>query len=177
MVFPYLDIGAGTGFFLRDFIENLELKPAHYTGIEPSPVHYKNLKENFRELSMDQNLIEDIFTPQTHLKREYDLIILSHSLYWFIPDPEHYLLNMVNHLKNGGVAVMYLQTPFTASNILNLLFNDILPAPGVPNHRLTSWKIMDILEKNGIRYQVKNLPGTLNLIFYLRKRRLWFLMP
>ena len=73
---------------------------------------------------------------------------------------EPYILNAIKHLKTDGLVVMYLQTPFTVSHILNLLFDNQLPINRAPDHRINSRTIIDILDGNNISYDVSNLPGT-----------------
>lgn len=109
---------------------------------------------------MDIDVYNEIFTPKTTFKRKFNLIIMSHCLYWFIPDPEPYILNALRFLSKNGRAVVYLQTPLTVSHILNLLFDKKLPKNRAPNHEVTSWAVMDILDKNNINYNISNLPGT-----------------
>lgn len=167
--FSVLDIGAGTGFFARDFLKTCKSNASSYTAIEPSEEHIKSLNENFNDIPVEIMVLNEIFTPKTVLEHEFDLIIMSHSLYWFLPDPEPYILNALEFLKDEGVAVMYLQTPYSASHFLNLLFNHKLPVNRVPNHRINSWTIMDILDRNHIHYEISNLPGTLNANQLFRK--------
>jgi SAM-dependent methyltransferase len=158
--FSILDIGAGTGFFVRDFLGRCTIEASHYTAVEPSIDHVNKLKKNLDGISLELEVHNTIFTPETVLDRNFDLIIMSHSLYWFVPNPEPYLLNALNFLKEDGRAVMYLQTPYTASHILNLLFDKKLPKNRVPSHEINSWTIMDLLDKNDIKYKISNLPGT-----------------
>lgn len=160
--FSVLDIGAGTGFFARDFFEGFKTRASSYTAIEPSPEHVQKLKQNFQGIPLELNIYNEIFTPQTVLNRNFDLIVMSHSLYWFIPDPGPYILNALKLLEKDGVAVMYLQTPYSASHLLNILFKDVLPENRTPNHEINSWTILDILDANNINYEISSLPGTFN---------------
>jgi SAM-dependent methyltransferase len=160
--FSMLDIGAGEGFFAKDFINNCKFTPSNYTAIEPSPEHCVKLKQTFKSSEFKMKLIQELFTPQSYLEHKYDLILLSHCSYWFIPDPEPYLLHALNFLKKNGRLVIYLQTPFTASHILNLLLEKDLPLDRAPNHRINSWTITDILDANNVNYDTSHLPGTFN---------------
>jgi SAM-dependent methyltransferase len=168
--FSVLDIGAGSGFFAKEFLDDCKYYPSNYTAIEPSSEHYKKLDKTFRSSEFEVNLIKEIFTPQTYLNKKFDLILLSHCPYWFIPDPEPYLLNAVKFMKDQGKLIIYLQTPFTASHILNLLFEKDLPVDRVPNHRINSWTIMDILDDNNLQYRVSNLPGTFDATYLFEEK-------
>lgn len=160
--FSVLDIGAGTGFFIRDFLDGFKNMASSYTAIEPSKEHVNKIKQNFQALPLELEICNEIFTPQTDFKQKFDLIVMSHSLYWFMPDPEPYILNALKLLEEDGIAVMYLQTPYSASHILNLLFKNVLPENRTPNHEINSWTILDILDENNINYKISNLPGTFN---------------
>lgn len=132
--FSVLDIGAGTGFFIRDFLDGFKNMASSYTAIEPSKEHVNKIKQNFQALPLELEICNEIFTPQTDFKQKFDLIVMSHSLYWFMPDPEPYILNALKLLEEDGIAVMYLQTPYSASHILNLLFKNVLPGTFNGNH-------------------------------------------
>lgn len=86
--FSILDIGAGTGFFIRDFLERCGIEAYHYTAIEPSNDHVNELKKNLDGVSLELDVYNNVFTTETVLERKFDLIIMSNSLYWFVPDPE-----------------------------------------------------------------------------------------
>lgn len=167
--FSVLDIGAGTGFFSEEFFENCKADPGFYKAIEPSPDHVLKLEDNFKKFNMEVEILQEIFTPKTDFKEKFDLIIMSHSLYWFVPQAQEYILNALNFLKTKGKLVMYLQTPFSVSHLLNLLFEKYLSPERVPNHRITSWSIIDLLNVNKIDYQVTNLPGTFNATHLFRE--------
>ena len=100
---------------------------------------------------------------------------MSHSVYWFVPDPEPYILNARKYLRKNGVMVIYLQTPYTACHLLNLLLDNILPENRVPNHKIDSWTVIDILEKHSIYYENASLPGTFKADTLFKKRNQWFL--
>ncbi len=173
--FSVLDIGAGTGFFAEEFLKETKRRASSYTAIDPSPEHVEQIKKNFRELPLEIDVKNDIFTAKTRLGQTFDLIIMSHSAYWFVPDPEPYILNARKYLKKGGVMVMYLQTPYTASHLLNLLLDNALPKNRVPNHKINSWTLMDILDDNNIFYENADLPGTLKADTLFEKRNEWLL--
>lgn len=173
--FSILDIGAGTGFFVRDFLKKCKVDASSYTAIEPSEEHVKKLEQNLNGFSLEIDVYNEIFTPKTILNRKFDLIIMSHCLYWFIPDPEPYILNALNYQSENGRVVMYLQAPYSASHMLNLLFLKQLPKYRVPSHEITSWAIMDILDKNNIEYNISNLPGTFKANNLFRKENRWIL--
>ena len=159
--FSLLDIGAGTGHFTRQILKESRVPVRSYTAIEPSADHIRHLEGNLRDLSVKRMIIPEFFTPRTDLKTKFDLILLSHSTYCFLPDPEPFLLHAFSFLNPGGKAVIYNGTPSTFCYLLNLLHKDILPMERVTNPFFTSWQIRDILEKNQIPHSVTYLSGYL----------------
>lgn len=173
--FSVLDVGAGTGFFVRKFLDEIEISASSYTAIDPSKEHVEQIKKNFRELPLEISIKNDIFTPKTRLGQKFDLIIMSHSVYWFVPDPEPYILNARKYLEKNGVLVIYPQTPYTACHLLNLLLDNVLPENRVPDHKANSWTLIDILDKNSIHYENASLPGTFKADALFEKRNQWLL--
>ncbi len=160
--FSVLDIGAGTGFFVKEFLDAFKVTASSYTAIEPSKTFVERIKKNFRGTPFEVNIYNDSFTPRTDLGRKFDLIIMSQVLGWFVPDPEPYVLNAQKYLKEKGAMIFYLQTPYGATHILNLLLRDALPKNRVPNHTLNSWALMDIFDKNNLRYNYTSLSAAFN---------------
>lgn len=159
--FSMLDIGAGTGNFTASFLRDCHVPVAWYTAIEPSPEHVASLNKNLEAIPVEYNIINDYFSPETDTGEKYDLVLLSHSTYCFLPAPEPHLLHALTLIRDGGYAVIYNGTSSNFCYILNLLLRDILPEKRVTDPTFTSWKIRDILEKNGIDHSVEYLPGTL----------------
>lgn len=59
--------------------------------------------------------------------------------------------------------------------MLNLLFDKKLPKNRAPNHEVTSWAVMDILDENNVNYNISNLPGTFIADKLFKKRNKWIL--
>lgn len=159
--FSMLDIGAGTGNFARSFIERCPVPVRSYTAIEPSRDYVGKFRINFRNIPVRQEIIPDYFTPETELDETYDLVLLSHCTNCFLPDPEPYLLHALTFLNDGGYVVIYHGSPSNFCSLLNLIHQDILPPLRISDPTFTSWKVRDILERNGISYSVSYLPGFL----------------
>jgi len=156
-----LDIGAGTGHFARSFLEQCKGPVRSYTAIEPSPDHVAKIFENFRNLPVQREIINDFFTPETGFSGKFDLVLLSHCTYCFLPDPEPYLLHALSLLSGTGRAVIYHGSPANFCYFLNLILEEILPAKRVTDPTFTSWDVRDILERNKIPHSVSYLPGFL----------------
>ncbi|MFA4876958.1 MAG: class I SAM-dependent methyltransferase [Methanoregula sp.] len=159
--FSLLDIGAGTGLFARAFLSKSPVPVRSYTAIEPSPDHVRTLFENLRNLPVETTIIPDYFTPETRTGKKYDIVLLSHSTYCFLPDPEPYLLHALSLLEDDGRAVFYQGCPTNFCTFLNLLYRDVLPEERVTDPLFTSWDVRDILEKKQVPHAVTYLPGSL----------------
>lgn len=161
--FSMLDIGAGTGKFAGSFLRTCRVPVTRYTAIEPSGDHISQLRENLHGILVEKEIINDYFTPQTGFGKKFDLILLSHCTYCFLPDPEPYLLHALDLLSEYGKAVIYHGSPSNFCYFLNLLYSDILPHARITDPTFTSWKVRDILEKNAVPYTVSYLPGALKV--------------
>lgn len=60
--FSVLDIGAGTGFFVKEFLDALKIRASSYTAIEPSKKHVEQIKNNFQGLPL-RSTSKTTFSP------------------------------------------------------------------------------------------------------------------
>lgn len=163
--FSILDVGAGRGLFARSFIERSKKRVGAYTAIEPSAGHIKDLKRNFVSFRGGVDIIRGKFTPKTDFKTRFDLIIMSHTVYWFVPDIKAHLKNALRLLSKNGKLVIYLQAFAAFSCILNTFLRAKDP---IYPHRISSREITQILDSIRIPYSISYLPGTLRADDVLR---------
>jgi ubiquinone/menaquinone biosynthesis C-methylase UbiE len=156
--FSMLDIGAGTGQFAKSFMEKSKKKVRSYTAIEPSDNHTEALNRNLASLQIDKKVIKAKFTPQTLFENKFDLIVMSHSVYWFAADIAGHLENALRFLNKKGKMIIYLQTFATFACILNTFLRSSDP---IYPHKISSRDITRILENCKIPYSISYLPGTL----------------
>jgi ubiquinone/menaquinone biosynthesis C-methylase UbiE len=156
--FSMLDIGAGTGQFAKSFMDKSKKKVRSYTAIEPSDNHVEALNINLTSLQIDKKVIKAKFTPKTVFENKFDLIIMSHSVYWFVTDIAGHLKNALRFLKKKGKLVIYLQTFATFACILNTFLRSKDP---IYPHKISSRDITRILESLKIPYNISYLPGAL----------------
>ncbi len=159
--FSMLDIGAGTGQLARAFFLQCNTPAASYTAIEPSKDHAGKLEANLRDIRVEREIINGCFSPETRFLKKFDLVLLSHCTYCFLPDPEPYLMNALALLSDAGTAVIYHGSPANFCYSLNLILQDVLPKNRVTDPTFTSWDVRDILERNEIPHKVTYLPGFL----------------
>lgn len=103
-----MDIGAGTGdfqnVFIHQLVKNNGKEPISFTWLEPLEENIVLLKEYRRKLPTQYSatIIKDLWESYIPDKR-YDIIILSHVLYYFHNDDFDALFEkMVKSLKPGG---------------------------------------------------------------------------
>jgi len=156
-----LDIGAGTGVFAKSFLTRCTIPVRSYTAIEPSGNHVRQLQENLRGIPVETEIIPDFFTPHSEFNKKFDLVLLSHCTYCFMPDPTPYLKNAFGLVADHGRAVCYHGAPPNFCSVLNFIYNDILPENRIADPTFTSWNVRDILERDEIPHTVTYLPGYL----------------
>lgn len=156
--FSILDIGAGKGAFAASFVRRSRTRPASYVAIEPSAEQRVKIGAHFAPLAVETDVRSERFAPETRLGAVFDLIIMSHSIYWFYEDIVAHIQNAIRHLKGGGRLVVYLQTFATFCYILNLFLR--AADPPYP-HRVSSREVQRLLDEAGIRCRIDYLPGAL----------------
>jgi SAM-dependent methyltransferase len=116
------------------------------------------LRKNIAPLRLDKNVILGKFTPKTAFAERFDLVIMSHCVYWFVPDIKGHLKNALRLLNKKGKLVIYLQTFATFACALNTFLR--AKDPLYP-HQISSRDIAQVLDGLKISYRVSYLPGTL----------------
>ena len=84
--FACLDIGAGTGKVIRDWLARGGRRPGRYAAVEPNPAHAAELREAVASLGIDARVDEAPFDAAYPIPGRFDLVLFSHSLYW-LADP------------------------------------------------------------------------------------------
>ncbi|MEM7399599.1 MAG: class I SAM-dependent methyltransferase [Pseudomonadota bacterium] len=152
--FSCLDIGAGTGMVVRDWLTRTRRRPGLYFAIEPNPTHTSALRQSLSQLSVDAELDEADFHPDYAISGTYDLVLFSHSLYW-MPDPVACVRHARNALKPDGKIIAFLQGPF-GDHPMYHLFNPHFERdrPPGPNHGFSSAELVVGLRRQGIEPSV-----------------------
>ena len=159
--FNLLDIGPGKGTFTRDFLADANLKPAMYGAYEPIPHHYQELQGNLHQVTHQTELKFETFTPETQLQNEWDIILLSHSMYWLQPARPH-INALMKGLKPSGQLVFFLQPP-AGFYLLQFCFEaELKQCKAVRNQHYSSYELMHDLEAVGLQASETLLPGYLD---------------
>ncbi len=148
--FDCLDVGAGPGMVVRDWLSLKGPRPKRYVAIEPNPAHSTPLGETIAELGLDGQILTDPFHGEFPKPGHFDLILFSHSLYW-MNDPIACVRHAYNWLKPGGVLQMFVQGPFGFRTLFQQ-FNPLLERdrPADVDHGLSSHELMQGLRAHGL---------------------------
>jgi len=109
--FACLDVGAGTGMVVREWMARPGPRPGRYVAVEPNPVHAAELRQNIASLGLDASVDEDAFDVDYRIPGTFDLTLFSHSLYW-MTDPVACVRHACSALARKGRVVAFLQAPF-----------------------------------------------------------------
>lgn len=152
--FSCLDIGAGTGTVLRDWVMELGRKPGRYLAVEPNPAHASSLRANLDAIGIDANVDETGFFPGYPIPGTFDFVVFSHSLYW-TPDPVACMRHASRACMPGGKVVAILQGPFGVYSMYRL-FNPFFErdCPPGPDHGFSSTELVAGLREQGIDAKV-----------------------
>jgi 2-polyprenyl-3-methyl-5-hydroxy-6-metoxy-1,4-benzoquinol methylase len=159
-----LSIGCGDG--------KLDIPLLHALA-ERAPFNYWGVDLNESELSLFRNrLSEDLllndksqiqfssekFDETSNLEKHFDLILMSHMLYYF-QNPERVIKNAIHHLTDSGQLMIIQQSTQGIPQIRNELLSEwhIGKAPQPSEH------IKSLLLNNGWCYQIYQLDAYLDV--------------
>jgi SAM-dependent methyltransferase len=109
--FACLDVGAGPGKVVRDWLARGGPRPGRYTAIEPNPAHASALRETLASIELAGEVIEAPFDPSFPIRGAYHLVLFSHSLYC-MSDPVGCVRHARAFLAPDGFVLAFLQSPF-----------------------------------------------------------------
>ncbi len=161
--FRVLDIGAGTGMVIQEWIERTSLRPGYYTAFEPNSRHLDVLSKTIVKLGLHHDIQRHSFTVNSKLSHEYDIALFSHSLYW-MPDPGLHILHAASFLADGGLAVAFIGGPYGVY-LMFPLFEPYLvrTTPMLQNNSMSSHEVVQSLRENGKEPTVRMLPTPIDL--------------
>jgi SAM-dependent methyltransferase len=101
-----LDIGSGTGHWLRFFID--EIGVGYATGIEISTTAVQKLERRFVALDNIRIHLADISTEDLDLGERFDIVNAIGVMFHIVDDRawSRSITNIAKHLKLGGVAII-----------------------------------------------------------------------
>ena len=108
--FSVLDVGAGPGQVLRDWVERTGRRPDTYVGIEPLRRHAAPLRAAIASLGIQGRVIEAPFQPELDIDGRFQIVLFSHSAY-FLADPAASLRHAFTRTAPGGTVVVFMAGP------------------------------------------------------------------
>ena len=159
--FSLLDIGAGRGIFISDVLSEADRRPDRYGAYEPNAEHFQTLQATAEGLSDHPILHFEPFTLKTELKPEWNMILMSHSLYWMQPMGK-YVKAALAGLKPGGVLVIFLQPPAGFYLLQNDFIELMTTRENGLNTHVSTLELMPDLHELNIHAVEELLPGYLD---------------
>ncbi|MEN8260873.1 MAG: methyltransferase domain-containing protein [Pseudomonadota bacterium] len=161
--FRVLDVGAGTGMVIRDWIQQSGVRPSYYTAFEPNPSHVETLTATIDAMEMAHDIQPLPFSADRPLHGQYDIALFSHSLYW-MKDPALEMLQATSALAPGGLALAFIGGPYGVYGMFPL-FEPYLErtTPMLQNNTMSSHELIQGLRRRGVEPEVRILPTPLDL--------------
>lgn len=158
-----LSIGSGTGDFdLHLMTILLNRWPIQaYVGIDPNQDHNQVFQTKFRESALpvgEFQILPETF-PGTPLGRKFDLIHLTHCLY-YIPDRRQAIVSALDHLKNEGALLIFHQTPLGINELQRRFLKQV---KGHENEMFSSKEIYQLLEELPVAFKFDIIDGILDV--------------
>lgn len=165
-----LSIGSGEGDIDIEIIYSLlpqvnsSGKRLNYVALEPNPIHRDRFVERINKASFDENVevlvSEDCFEPgRFESKEKYDLVVLTHVLYYF-EEPYQAIQSALAQTKENGTVVIVHQT---ATGIPQIQREHMLEAKGDLNEMFTAEDIKNLLGTKSHNHQYYHVDARLNV--------------
>ncbi|MEM6582826.1 MAG: methyltransferase domain-containing protein [Pseudomonadota bacterium] len=152
--FTCLDVGAGTGKVLTEWLQAGGQKPGIYLAVEPNALHAPTLRDTCDALGVVSTVDERPFDEHFPIGSELDFALFSHCLYW----PQHpaaCVAHAYNALKPGGVLVAFLQGPYAIHSINHLFEPEFdRDQPSGPHHGFSSAELLRELRDIGLEAEL-----------------------
>lgn len=161
--FRVLDIGAGTGMVIRQWIAGSGLRPGYYTAFEPNGSHVEQLATTLQSLNLEHDLQTQPFSLDTRLSGKVDIVLFSHSLYW-MPDPALHMLHASSALRDGGLVLAFIGGPYTIHAMFHLFEPHLeRTTPMLQDNSMSSHELVEGFRAKGVKPQIRMLPTPLDL--------------
>ncbi len=161
--FKILDVGAGTGHVIQEWVAHSDLKPGHYTAFESNISHYDKLVSAVEGLNIPHDLHNQPYSTETTLENSCDIALFSHSLYW-MPDPALAMQQAYAFLNEGGLVLAFIGGPYGVHAMFPL-FEPMLErtTPMLQNNSVSSHEVVQGLREKGINPTLAMLPTPIDL--------------
>ncbi|NEO51906.1 MAG: methyltransferase domain-containing protein [Okeania sp. SIO3B5] len=168
--FSVLSIGSGEGDIDIEIIQSLiprlnpQWKQLKYVALEPNPIHSRRFLERLDRVSLGPNVEvsvrDEYFEPDRFEKEQkYDLVLLTHVLYYF-DKPYEAIQRALKQTKEGGRVVIVHQT---ATGIPQIQREFMLEAKGNQNEMFTAEDIRNLLDTQSHPHQYHHVDARLDV--------------
>lgn len=165
-----LSIGSGEGDIDIEIIQSLipklnsPLKQLKYVALEPNSIHRDRFLERLDQASFGENVEvsvrDEYFEPgQFESEQKYDLVLLTHVLYYF-DEPYQAIQSALTQTKEGGKVVIVHQT---ATGIPQIQQEHMLEAKGDQNEMFTAEDIRTLLDTQFHPHQYHSVEARLDV--------------
>jgi SAM-dependent methyltransferase len=158
-----LSIGSGTGDFDLQLMELIlkRWRIESYIAVDPNPDHNRIFASKFRESRLpipDFQILSRTF-PVPNLDRKFDLIHLTHCLY-YIPYRSKAIQDALDILNNQGLVLIFHQTPLGINEIQRRFLKR---AKGNESEMCSSKDIYRLLESLPVAFTFDIIDGILDV--------------
>ena len=165
-----LSIGAGTGMVEDHFVKNFDLKLSYYYAIEPNEFHRLGLKKTIHNWNVDHKIDSDYFTPRMEINDRFDIVLMSHCLY-YMEDPLGAMLKAKSLAKpQGGKVIIFHHTDESASVFRHLRKSATPDRSLIIDRGLSSKELSRMLDKSGIKHDVSVAHSIVDVDDFIEER-------
>ena len=152
--FSCLDVGAGTGKVLSEWIDRGGRRPQRYWAVEPNARHARELRATCERLGLEAKVDEAGFHDRYPIEASVDLALFSHSLYW-LKDPAACIAHAERSLTTGGRLIAFVQGPYAIHSIHHLFEHAFeRDEPPGPDHGFSSAELLEQTRRMGLNPEV-----------------------
>jgi len=158
-----LSIGSGAGEFdlqlMRLILQRWRI--GAYIAVDPNPDHNRVFAEKFRESDLPVANFEILARtfPVRHLDRKFDLIHMTHCLY-YMPDRLEAIQGALDILNRQGLILIFHQTPLGINEIQRRFLKR---AKGDESEMYSSRDILQLLESQPVTFTFDIIDGILDV--------------
>lgn len=138
----FLDVGAGTGKVITEWLAQGGQKPGHYLAVEPNPLHAQELRDTCKLLGVEATVDQESFDEHYPIDTGLDFALFSHCLYW-PTHPGACVAHAFNALNAGGQLMAFLQGPYAIHSLYHLFESEFdRDQPSGPHHGFSSAELL-----------------------------------
>ena len=167
-----MSIGAGTGLFEDKLIRKYGLAVDYFHAIEPNEKLLEELERTVAKWNVKYTIEKTYFTSEYHTKEKFDLILMSHCLY-YIPNPAEAICSAKSFLKEDGKLLIFHQSERGVCEV-HRKFLSLASLKRAPllfiNHGISIEDLSYALQRKGIEHYIREEPSYIGMEDFIEKR-------